>query len=65
MGVTGAVLLGIVIFFGIVFLTLLLGAFGRRAERDILRRNAQDVLTGEGGMTLPPSQDWRYRDTPA
>jgi hypothetical protein len=59
MDVTGVVVLGIILFFGIVLLTLLFGAFGKKNEREIQRRNAEDRATG-GGMTLPPSP----RDNP-
>ncbi len=62
MDVIGVVVLGILFFFGVVLLTLVMGAVGKRAERDIRLRNAQDVATGEGGMTLPPSPTTHYRD---
>ena len=63
MDVTAVVVAGILFFLGIVLLTLLFGAFGKRDEREILRRNAEDIATGEGGMTLPPRSD-HYRETP-
>jgi hypothetical protein len=64
MDVVGVVVLGILFFFGVVLLTLLMGALGRKDERDILRRNARDVASDEGGMTLPPSPTGRFHDNP-
>lgn len=53
-----------IFFFGLLFITVLLGAFGRKDEREILRRNAEDLASGGGGMTPPPSQNRPYRDNP-
>jgi hypothetical protein len=58
-------LLGAAIFFlGLMLITVLLGAFAQKDEREILRRNADDIASGGGSMTPPPSQNRPYRDSP-
>jgi hypothetical protein len=65
MGIMGMVLLALAIFFFVLTLTVILGGISRRADRDLLRRSAQDAATGEGGLTLPPDMGGPYRDQPA
>ena len=64
MDIVAVAFIGIFVFFGIVLLTVLLGALGRKDAQEIRRRNAEDIATGGGGMTLPPTQGSGYREQP-
>lgn len=57
MQIIGFLVLGFIFFFGIVLFTLLLGALGKKDDREILQRSAEDAARGEGGLTRPPSPE--------
>ncbi len=60
-----AVIFGMLFFFGVVLLTLILGYVGNRADVEARRRTQRDVLTGhDRDVTVRPDANDRYLNTP-
>lgn len=64
--IIGSVVLGSIIFFGIVLLTLIFGALGRESEKDVLLRTKlerREGLTGDVTSDTPDPVHERYLQT--
>ncbi|MDY7232250.1 hypothetical protein [Hyalangium rubrum] len=51
--IVGSMLVGSIIFFGIILLTILFGAFGKESEKDMLARTERERNAGLEGNSDP------------